>query len=297
MNNNSSTEARKGLGYALVCYAFWGLFPIYWYPINQSPISAEQVMAHRVLWSAVFCLSLLLWFKQGGVVWQSFRQPKLLATFMLSSILIGINWLVYLWAINNHHVLDASLGYFINPLFNILLGFVFFREKLNIWQIWAVVLALIGIVWLAFPAGQIPWVSLLLAFSFGTYALVRKTAPVDALPGLALETLLLLPLALVYLIWCGIQNNLVWTELNALQMAVMLGSGAATTIPLVLFAASARRISLSLLGVLQYLSPTLQMLCGVWLFNEALNGSRLTGFMWVWAGVVVFLFGAWRNTR
>lgn len=288
-------ETKKGLFYALGCYLFWGTFPVFWYPLNHSSIPAEQIMAHRVLWSAIFALILLLIFKKGAAVWAVFRQPKLLATFVLSSFLIGVNWLVYLWAIAHHRVLDASLGYFINPLVNIVLGFVFFQERLNKGQIFAVLLALIGIIWLAIPAGQMPWIALLLAFSFGTYGLVRKLAPMEALPGIALETFLLLPVAIGYLFWCVHQNTIVLQELTALQTTVLLTSGAATTLPLLLFTAGARRIPLSLLGILQYLSPTLQLIWGVVLFDEILNGARLTGYVWVWAGVAVFLFSAWRN--
>lgn len=291
-------EMRKGLWYALGCYAFWGMFPIYWYPLKHSAITAEQMMAQRVLWSAILLWVLLLVFQKGRAVLAVFRQPKLLGAFLLSSLLLGINWLVYLWAMNNNHVLDASLGYFVCPLLNILLGFIFFKERLKHGQIFAVGLAIMGILWLAIPAGQVPWVAILLACSFGSYGLVRKLAPMEALPSIALETFLLLPLAVGYLLWCGAQQQLVWSEeLTGLQLAVLLGSGAATTIPLLLFTAGAKRISLSLLGILQYLSPTLQLLCGVWLFDESLNGSRLIGYIWVWVGVVIFLFSAWRDAR
>lgn len=291
-------ETRKGLYYALGCYAFWGMFPLYWYPLKGSPMDAAQIMAHRVLWSAVFAAVLLLVFRQGAAVWQALRRPKLLAMFAASALLIGSNWLLYLWAINSGHVLDASLGYFINPLFTVLLGCVFLREKLSSWQLLAVVLAIAGIVWLAWPAGHMPWIALGLALSFGGYSLVRKTAPMAALPGLALETLLLLPLALAYFAYCAANGSLVGLErLSVGQNAVLLASGAATTLPLLLFTAGARRISLSLLGILQYLSPTLQLLCGVFLFHEQLGGSRLQGYALVWAGVAVFLLAAWLPRR
>lgn len=255
-------------------------------------------MAHRVLWSAVFAVLLLLLFRRAGKLTAAVKQPRTLAVFVLSALLIGSNWLVYLWAINNHHVLDASLGYFIGPLFNILLGCLFLRERLNLLQITAMLLALAGIVWLAWPAGKMPWIALLLASSFGFYSLVRKLAPVDALPAITLETLILLPLALAYLLWCAFNGNLTgFGSLNALQTAVLLGSGAATTLPLMLFTFGAQRISLSLLGILQYLSPTLQLTWAIWLFNESIGAERLTGYMLVWTGVAVFLYGAWRSAR
>ena len=159
----------------------------------------------------------------------------------------------------------------------------------------AIALAVVGVLWLALPAGRIPWVSLWLAGSFGLYALIRKLAPMEALAGLTLETLLLFPFALAYLLWCGIQGNLVWANLNAVQFAVLLGSGAVTTIPLLCFGASAKRIPMSQLGILQYVSPTLQMLCGLLIFGEQFDGQRFIGYAWVWAGVFVFLWAMWRE--
>lgn len=295
---DSAAERRRGLRYALGCYAVWGLFPLYWYPLKGGVVPAAQMLAQRVLWSAVFALAVLLCYRQAGVVLAALRRPRLLAAFAVSSFLIGINWLVYLWAVTNGHVLEASLGYFINPLCNVFLGFVVLKERLSAVQWAAIALALLGIVWLAVPAGQVPWVSLLLAASFSGYALIRKLAPMDALPGLALETFLLLPFAAGYLWWCARSGSLVSAgSLNALQNAVLLGSGAATTLPLLMFAAGAKRIELSLLGILQYFSPTIQLGLGLALFGETLDGGRLAGYAWVWLGVVVFLFGVWRSGR
>lgn len=289
---DAAARYRQGLYYSLSCYVIWGLFPIYWYPLNQSAMPAEQILAQRVLWSALFTLGLMLWLKQGKAVINALRRPKLLAVFVLSGLLIGLNWLVYLWAIVNNRVLEASLGYFINPLFSVFLGRVVLKEGLNRIQMIALVLAGAGIAWLAVPAGNVPWVAILLTASFGLYGLIRKLAPMDALPGLFLETWLLLPVAGAYLLWCAAQGQLFgFAELNPLQNAVLLGSGAATTLPLLLFAAGAKRISLSLLGVLQYISPTLQLLSGLLLFGERLDAQRLTGYVLVWLAVGVFLWG------
>ncbi|MCG7657423.1 EamA family transporter RarD [Wielerella bovis] len=296
MNAIMPTEQRKGILYALGCYVIWGTFPLFWYPLNQSAMPAQQILAQRITWSAIFAIILLLIFKQGKALLKAFGQPKVLATFALSSFLVAMNWLIYLWAIINHHVVEASLGYFINPLFSLLLGFLFFKEKLNRTQIIAVILASMGILWLVILAGNIPWVGLLLAASFGFYGLVRKLAPMPPLAGLTLETLLMLPFALAYLAWCGSQNILVFSELNALQKTVLFASGAATTIPLLLFAASARRISLSLLGILQNLAPVCQLLLGL-LFGEQLVGAKLGGYSLVWLGVLVFLYGAWQQMK
>ena len=275
--SDSAAERRRGLRYALGCYAVWGLFPLYWFPLKGA-MPAEQMLAQRVVWSAVFALVLLLCYRQGGAVLAVLRRPRLLAAFAASSFLIGVNWLVYLWAIANGHVLDASLGYFINPLFNVFLGFVVLKERLGAAQWAAIALALAG--------------------SFGCYGLIRKLAPLDALPGLALETFLLLPLAAAYLAWCAHSGTLAgFGSLNALQNAVLLGSGAATTLPLLMFAAGAKRIPLSLLGILQYFSPTIQLLLGLALFGETLDGGRLAGYALVWLGVAVFLGGMWRQGR
>ncbi|MEN2896034.1 Protein RarD [Mannheimia haemolytica] len=281
----------QGWHYALLCYLTWGTFPIYWYPINQSGMPAEQILAQRVLWSALFAVFLLLIFQQGRAVINAFKQPKVLGLFVLSSFMIGVNWLVYLWAIVNEHILDASLGYFINPIFNVFVGRLILKEQLNEAQLLALLFAISGILWLAIPAGQIPWVALILAASFCIYGLIRKLAPMEPLSGLALETLLMSPFAITYLCFCYHQNILVFSELNPLQMAVLLCSGIATTLPLLWFAMGARRISMSLLGMLQYISPTLQFLCGVLIFNETLSAERAVGYILVWIGVGVFLLG------
>lgn len=279
----------QGWHYALLCYLTWGTFPIYWYPINQSGMPAEQILAQRVVWSAIFAIFMLLIFQQGRAVINAFKQPKVLGIFFLSSFMIGLNWLAYLWAITNEHILDASLGYFINPILNVFVGYLVLKEQLNKAQLLSVGFAIAGILWLAIPAGQVPWVALILASSFCIYGLIRKLAPMEPLSGLALETLLMTPFAIAYLCFCYNQNSLVFSELNSLQMTILLCSGAATTIPLLWFAMGARRISMSLLGMLQYISPSLQFLCGVLIFNEKLSAERSVGYILVWIGVIIFL--------
>lgn len=300
MNTSTSVtahEARKGLYYALACYACWGLFPLYWYPLNQSAITADQLLAQRIVWSAVFAVLVLLVSQHKHEFGRVWHQPKLLGVLGLSALCIGVNWLVYLWAITNQQVLEASLGYFISPLFNVLLGRLVFKEQLNRWQLVAIALASVGILWLAIPAGHIPWVAILLALSFGLYGLLRKLAPVGALAGLVWETLWLLPIALAYLGWQYQHGQLIFAELSALQTSILLASGIATTVPLLFFAAGAKRISLSTLGMIQYGAPTLQMLLGLWLFGERLNLNRLIGYAWVWAGVALFLWGIYYQNQ
>lgn len=287
----------QGWHYALLCYLTWGTFPIYWYPINQSGMPADQILAQRVIWSALFAVLLLLLFQQGRAIINALKQPKVLGLFVLSSFMIGVNWLVYLWAIVNEHILDASLGYFINPILNVFVGRIVLKEQLNKTQLLSLFFAIAGILWLAIPAGQIPWVALILASSFCIYGLIRKLAPMEPLSGLTLETLIMSPFALAYLYFCYTQNNLFFSELNTLQTTVLLCSGIATTLPLLWFAMGARQISMSLLGMLQYISPTLQFLCGVLIFNETLSIERSVGYLLVWIGVVIFLWGMRAKTK
>ena len=296
-SSDGLTENQKGLLYALCCYLLWGLFPLYWYPLTHSGIDAGQLLAQRIVWSALFSVVLVAVFKQTHVLLDALRRPKILLVFTCSATAIGLNWLIFLWAIGNNHVLEASLGYFISPLFSMLLGRLFFNEHFNRIQLAAIVLAAIGIFWLALPAGQVPWVALLLTLTFGLYGLLRKTAPLDALPGLALETLLLLPFALAYLGRLAQHGQLVFGSLPPLLLATLIGSGIVTTVPLLLFAAGARRISMSDLGIIQYVSPTIQFLLGLFLFGEAFDVSRFIGYGWVWLGVAVYLFGIWHQQR
>lgn len=296
---NIKNNQQQGLYLALGCYSIWGLFPLYWAPLNHdhAAIPAQQVLAQRIIWSALFSIILLFLFKRSRPVMQALTQPKIVVTFFISASLIGINWFVYLWALINHHILDASLGYLINPLVNILLGTLFFRESSTLTQKIAILLAGIGILWLAIPIGSIPWVALLLSLSFGGYGLMRKIAPIDALSGLVLETLFLLPIAAGYLWWCATQHQLVFTQLTPLQTFVLIGSGVATTIPLLMFAGAAKRISLSLLGILQYGSPSLHILLGLFLFHEQLSQQEWIAYTWVWLGVILFLWDAYKRVQ
>lgn len=297
MTRPPSEEYRKGLIYAFSCYLLWGLFPLYWFPITHSGMGADQILAQRICWSAVFSSAVLLLMRQAGPLLRAVRDRRLLLAFVCSAAAISVNWLVYLWAITHDHVLDASLGYFIAPLVNVLLGRIFFKEKLGFVQIAAVLLAVTGILWLAVPAGRLPWVSLLLAASFGVYGLLRKLAPLDALSGMTLETLLMLPFALGYLGLKATQGGLVFGGLGAVPMAVLIGSGAVTVVPLLMFAAAAKRIALGDLGMIQYISPSIQFFLGLTLFGEAFSTQRFAGYLWVWLGVAVYVYGVVRTGK
>jgi len=288
------SAAVGGAVYAALAYLAWGLFPLYFKQIAQVP--ALEVILHRTLWSMVFLLAVLLVLRRWAWLGEVLRSPKLLARFGLSALLLSCNWLVYVWAVQQGQVLDASLGYFINPLVNVALGFIVLKERPRRLQWLAVGLAAIGVLWLGLQTGHIPWVALTLALSFGFYGLMRKMASLGALEGLALETMLLAPLAAValgLLSWQG-QGALVQGEPGTI--AWLLFAGPLTAIPLLLFAAGARRIQMTTLGLLQYISPSLQFMLGVWLYHEPMSTSRLLGFAFIWAALAVYsLDSLWRQ--
>lgn len=295
--NTGWNETQKGLAYALGSYLIWGLFPLYWYPLIGQPIGTDQLLAQRIVWSAVFSGVLMTLLRQWPVLWAALRTRKVWWVFALSSLLLSANWLTYLWAITHQHVLDASLGYFISPLVSIALGRMVYRDQLDRLQWLAVALAAAGVAWLTFLGGRVPWVALILSITWGIYGLLRKQAPLESLPGLTLETLLMLPLAAGYLGWAQYQGTLVFGQLPWLPLLLVIGSGAATALPLLLFAAAARRMTLSALGFVQYVGPSLQFMLGLWFFHEAFDVVRFIGYAWVWVGVALFAVAGYRRHR
>ena len=284
---------RLGMLYAAASFVIWGLFPIYFKALQD--IAPGQILVHRMVWSLVFILGVLAWRKQWSWIGKVLRQPKVLAGFAASAIFLSSNWFIYIWAVNNGRVIDSSLGYFINPLVSVLMGFLLLHERLRPVQWAAVALAASGVAWLTWQSGQLPWIGLLLAATFGTYGLLRKTAALGALEGLSLETLLLFPFALGYLIVLTLNGHNDFFTASTSTQWLLVAAGPITAIPLLLFAAGARRIPLSMLGLLQYIGPTLQLLLGVWLYHEPFGGSRLVGFALVWSALGIYsLEGMWR---
>jgi chloramphenicol-sensitive protein RarD len=277
---------RSGIIYAALAFLCWGLFPIYFHALDDVP--PMQILAHRMLWSLGFLLIVLLLRRQWK--WLNVvRQPRVFFSFVLSALLLSANWLVYIWSVTNHHVIEASLGYFINPLVNIMLGYLILKERLRTMQWVAIAIAALGVAWLTWQTGTVPWIALFLAFSFGSYGLLRKTAALGALEGLSFETIVLFPLAAAYVIWLTVNGQNVFINTGSDTTRVLLVmAGPLTAIPLLLFASGARRIPLSILGLLQYLSPTLQFLLGVWLFKEAFTADRLVGFALIWSALILF---------
>lgn len=278
-----------GIVYAALAYAAWGLFPLYFHQLAGIP--ALEVVVHRTVWSLVFVLGVLLVRRHWG--WIRLLQPRVLGAFALSALLLSGNWLTYVWAVQHQHVVDASLGYFILPLVNVALGYVFLRERPRPGQWLAVAVAAAGVLWLTVQTGRLPWIALVLAVTFGFYGLLRKVASLGALEGLALETMLLAPLGLGALAWWSAQGQGVLVQGNASAIGWLLLAGPLTAIPLLLFAAGARRIPLTTLGILQYISPTLQFALGVWVFHEPFEMARLAGFVLIWAALAVYSVEGW----
>ena len=290
------TAARlspRGLAAGAAAFTIWGLFPVYLYPLRGVP--ALQVIAHRITGSCLFLVAWLLLRGELGDLRATLARPALLARLALTATLISINWLVYVWAVTHSHVVDTSLGYYINPLVNVLLGVIVLRERLNRAQWTAIGLAALAVLYLALLAGRPPWIAGTLAVSFSLYGFVRKVISVEALPGLTTETLLLMPLAAGYLAWCQWAGSGALTTQGAGVAALLIGSGLITAIPLFLFAYGARLLPYSTVGVLQYIAPSLQLLCGVVLYRESFGPARAAGFALIWAALLIYAVdGLWR---
>jgi len=277
---------NSGVLYASLAYAAWGLLPIFFKQLSH--VSAFEVVAHRMVWALVFLLCVLMLLRRWAWLRDVTRQPKVLLTFGVSALLLSVNWSVYVWAVQNAHVLDASLGYFILPLVNVAFGFLFLHERPRRGQWLAVALAAAGVIWLTLQAGRLPWIALLLAATFGIYGLLRKLAQLGTLEGLTLETLLLSPFAVGTLAWWAWHGQGALVQADALTIGWLLLAGPLTAIPLLLFAAGARRIPMATLGILQYISPSLQLLVGVWLYGEVFEPARAIGFYLIWIALVVY---------
>lgn len=272
--------------YAASAYAVWGLFPIYWKWLHA--VAPAQLLSHRIIWSWVLLTLIIVMLRQVGEYRREVARPRVLRTYAIAAVLVSANWLTYVWAVNAGHVVQTSLGYFINPLISILLGVVFLRERLRPWQWVAICVAASGVVFLAIEGRQVPWIAITLAVTFGLYGMVKKMAPLSSVHGLALETAILAPVALGYLVFTAYQGSGAFLELGATTDLLLVGAGVVTTAPLLMFATAAKRIPLTWLGILQYIAPTIQFLLGVFLYHEPLSAARLAGFIIVWAALAIF---------
>jgi chloramphenicol-sensitive protein RarD len=284
----------SGILYGLSAYVLWGMFPLFFKQLQAA--SALEVVLHRMVWSLVFVFIVLAVLRRWSWLADVRRSPALLGKFAISAVLLAGNWLSYIWAVNNGHVLDASLGYFILPLINVALGFVFLHERPRRAQWLAFALAASGVLWMAVQSGHVPWLALLIALTFGFYGLMRKVAVLGALEGMSLETLLLAPLALIALLWGNHTGELPAHDAHTWLFFVL--SGPVTAIPLLLFAAGARRVPLSTMGFLQYITPSILALMGVFLYGEAFAGPRAVGFVLIWMALALYTAeGLWAGRR
>jgi chloramphenicol-sensitive protein RarD len=279
------TRQRAGVLSAIGAYVLWGLMPLYLMLLRGIP--PLEILMHRMVWAAVFVAAILTLQRRWAWFPLAFRSPRVWGTFVASAAVLAVNWFIYVWSVSHGRVVDASLGYFINPLFSIALGAVLLKERLALVRRVGVAFAVAGVVWLTIQVGQVPWIGLALAASFGTYGLLRKVAPLGALEGLALETLLLSPLALATLAWLAAHGQSDFVDGGLAKKALLLAAGPVTAVPLLLFAAGARRIPLSLLGLLQYLGPTLQLFIGVLVGGEPFGGGKLVGYALIWLGFAI----------
>ncbi|MCW0199814.1 EamA family transporter RarD [Sphingopyxis sp.] len=286
---------QGGLPYALAAYGIWGFVPLFFKLLESVP--PVEVLAQRIIWSLPLCFLIMVFRRQIGDYLAALRDPRVLRMLLASALLIAVNWLVYIFAIFTDHVLAASLGYYLNPLVNVMLGMLFLGERLGRLQLVAVVIAGIGVAILLAGALDTLWISLTLALSFGFYGLIRKIVPVGSLPGLAIETTLLMPLALAvsgWYLWIGDGRG--FGSDGAISLLLMAG-GIVTAVPLLLFATAARRMSYAALGFAQYLAPTLQFLLGLFVFHEPLKPVQLACFVLIWISIAVFSFDMGRKMR
>lgn len=289
-----SPRVRRGFAAALAAYVAWGLFPLYFKSIKSVP--PLEILSHRVVWSMVLLAGLVSWqrrWRELGTVFAGGRLP----IYLVSTTLISANWLIYIWAVNTGHVLEASLGYFVNPLVNVLLGVIFLREHLTRRQGAAVALAAVGVLALAVRLGELPWLSIALAATFGLYGLVRKKARIDAVVGLLVETALLAPLALAYLLALAWRGDGAFGTGGATMTALLAAAGVVTAVPLIWFALGMKALRLSTMGLIQYITPTSQFLLAVALYREPFTTAHALAFGCIWASLALYTYEALRGKR
>jgi len=288
------SKNKLGLLFGVSAYSLWGAFPLYW-PLLE-PANPLEIVSHRAVWTLVFCFMVLAATKALKTTLVTLKRPTVAVKLFLSSLLISVNWLVYIWATNNEHVVEASLGYYINPLIIIGFGVIFLKEKMRPLQWAAVAIATLGVLVLTFDYGRLPWIALALAFSWGSYGLIKKQLGLGALEGLAIETFISSFFYLAYLIYIGNQGTGQFGHGWGLT-ALLISAGAVTAIPLLLFNGSTNRLPFTTIGLLQYITPTLQFSIGVWVLNEDMPTARWIGFLIIWAALVTLAIDLIRSSR
>jgi chloramphenicol-sensitive protein RarD len=279
---------NRGALYVLSCYILWGFLAIYWKALSHLP--GLETISHRIAWAAVATAIMLGFQRNWRWLGQVVKQPRVMLTFLATSLLIFANWSIYIYAVNNNKLIESSLGYFMNPLVNVLLGVIFLRERPRLWQWVAIAIASAGVLYLTIEYGRLPWVALGLAFSFAFYALLKKTASLPAIEGLFLETIILAIPLLIYLFTLEQSGQGTFGHTTWQTTVLLILAGVVTSVPLLLFSAGAPHVPMTVLGILQYVSPTIQFIIGVALFHEPFSQSQLVGFSFIWTALLIFTF-------
>jgi chloramphenicol-sensitive protein RarD len=287
--------ASQGAAAVALAFFAWGLFPIYWRLLEA--VSTSELVAQRIIWSTVFLVVIVLFRGRLKALAQVFTQWRACGQVLLASMLLALNWTLFVWAVNSGFIIETSLGYFLTPLFNVSLGFVFLKERLYPVQWLAVGCAVAGVLVLLLHAGHVPWVALGIASSWSLYGILKKQSSLGPITGLTAETLLLLPLAAAYLYWVMQHGEAAWSHAEFSIHLLLVGLGIVTTVPLLLFAYGVKRIPLTTVGLLQYISPTLQFLIGIYLYNEPFDAARLQAFILIWVGLAIYTWDSFTTVR
>jgi len=288
LSTNRSKESIQGIWYSILAFVAWGFLPLYWKALKE--VQPEEILAHRIVWSLVFVAVILVLNGRWKQLRKVLRQPRKLLAILVCSLLIGVNWFIYIWAVNANHVVEASLGYYINPLLSVFLGMIVLKERLSCWQLVSLFLACLGVIIITLHYGSIPWIALSLAITFGLYGLFKKMANVDSLISLALETAVLAPVALGYLLFLQVKGSAALGSVTISTTMLLIGSGVATALPLLWFAMGTQRVALSTVGFIQYLAPSISLMLGIFVFKESFTSTDALSFGFIWSALVVYTF-------
>ncbi len=293
--NSTLSETTKGYVFALTAFAIWGAFPLYWNMLAH--VDAIEILSHRIIWTLPICIAILLWSKKFKSSLLVFKQPQIILLLCFSTIFIASNWGIYIWAVTNDAVVQASIGYFLNPLVSVMLGLVIFKEKLRLWQWVAIGIACFGVIFAVIYGGQIPFIGMFLAVSFGLYGAIRKFIPVGSVHGLFIETLLISPIAIGYLIWLDINNISSFLNIDIRTDIILIGAGMLTAIPLFSYVAAARILPISTVGMLFYITPSILFFLAIFLYGENVTLSDYIVFGCIWLAIAIFTIERHNNAK
>ena len=284
--NTNSNDRLTGVIFASIAYILWGFLPIYWKLLKQVP--AVEIIAHRILWSCAFVVLLILFLRQWDKIIIALKNSKNLILIMFCSILVTINWFTYIWAVNSNHIVETSMGYYISPLISVFFGMTVLKEKLSAYKYVSIILASIGVILITVQYGKVPWIALALAISFGIYGLLKKLIVVESIIGLALETAILVPFALVFIALRQSEGTDAFGTASIPIILLLLGAGVVTAIPLLLFAKATKSVDLSTIGFLQYITPSINLIIGIFVFRESFTGTHFITFGFIWTALLIY---------